>query len=192
LALTTIVAILAKLALLYSGAGEAWFEQQVDGKLLYIVLASVFMIFLRGKMMHDDSAYFKELEAGTAFKNDRYARVRIKFGLFVGYLSWLCWAPAVYFLERPRAFAAWMLVAIGLSTLWLLGDVFTRQLPNTDPEAKKRKWLLCVNVLYLVALLAMFGKAAPEAAVAVALVLVLVVDWLTSDSFGPFTPAPKA
>ena len=192
IALATIVAVLAKIALLYSAAGEAWFTREVDAELVYVVLIALFLIFLRGKMMHDDSAYFKELESGTVFQNDPHARTRVKFGLFVGYLSWLCWAPAVYFLERPRALAAWLFAALTLSTLWLLGDIFTRSLPNQDVEAKKRKWFFCINVIYLLLLLSVIGRVVDASIAAAGLVLVLLVDWLISDSLGPFAPQPKA
>jgi hypothetical protein len=40
------------------------------------------MIFLRGKMMRDDSIYIKELEGGAAFMKGPSARRRTKFWLF--------------------------------------------------------------------------------------------------------------
>ena len=55
IALATIVAILAKLALLYKDAHESWFNGSAGQAVVYLLLIAVFMIFFRGKMMHDDA-----------------------------------------------------------------------------------------------------------------------------------------
>lgn len=191
-ALATIFAVLGKLALLYRAANESWFRNRVDQEIFYIALISVFLIFFRGKMMHDDSAFFKELANGKKFKNDKNAKVRIKSGLMAGYLSWLCWAPAIYFLERPKTLGWWLVASIGISTIWLFTDIKTRELPDSDPEAKKRRWFLYVNIIYAVPLIFMATQLVLAACAAGLLVLILVLDWLVSDTFGPFASSSGA
>lgn len=184
--LATIIAVLAKVGILYSAAHESWFRERIDQEVLYFALIAVFLIFFRGKMMHDDSAFFKDLEAGDKFKDDPHAKARIKSGLMAGYLAWLCWVPAIYFLERPSALGWWLLVSLGFLTAWLLVDIVTRKVPNTDPEAKKRPWFLFANIFYAIPLILLGIQAIPAAASAAILVLILLLDWLFSDTFGPF------
>ena len=185
-ALTTIIAVLAKLALLYREAAESWFDKPVDQQVVYLLLITIFLVFFRGKMMHDDSDFFRDLESGEAFKSDDHAKARIKTGLLTAYLSWLCWGPVVYFLERPVVLAYWLIISLGFSTLWLLADIATRELPKTDQEAKKRYWFLGANIVYAIPLIVIAKQVVPSAIAAGALVLILFLDWIVSDTFGPF------
>lgn len=187
IALTTIMAVLAKVGLLYREANESWFTDTVDQDVLYVVLIAAFLMFFRGKMMHDDSAFFRDLE-GKRFKEDPHSKARIKSGLMVGYLSWLCWGPVIYFLDRPTPLAWWLLVSLGLSTAWLVVDILTRRAPDEDTEAKKRPWWVLANVVYAVPLLLMAHAVVPPVAAAALLVVILTVDWLGSDALGGVTP----
>jgi hypothetical protein len=187
IALTTIIAVLGKAAFLYKDAHETWFTTIVDGDVLYVVLITIFMVFFRGKMMHDDSAFFTDLERGEKFKGDNNAKARIKAGLLTGYMSWLCWGPAIYFLEIPRDVAWWLLMSLFFSSLWLLADIVTRKLPDSDPEAKRRPIFLFVNLLYAVPLVLMANKVILADIAAGILVVVLLWDWILSDPLGPLT-----
>src|ERR1017187_8197453 len=96
-ALNTIIAVLAKMAFLDSKVGFftidnfRWHDTTV-------LIVAIFMIFFRGKMMHDDHQYFTDIEKGR-YKNAEGADIWWnKIGLFLGYLSWIVWAPAIYFM----------------------------------------------------------------------------------------------
>ena len=84
--LATIIAVIGKLGLLYSASHESWFVERIDREVAYFALIGVFLIFFRGKMMHDDSVFFEELKS-EKFKKDAYAKARTKSGLLLGYLS---------------------------------------------------------------------------------------------------------
>jgi uncharacterized membrane protein SirB2 len=178
--LTTIIAILAKLGLLYSSSHEAWFDERFDLEVVYFVLVGAFLIFFRGKMMHDDSVFFEELKS-SKFKKDAHAKARTKSGLLLGYLSWFCWAPAIYFLERPSAVGWWLVISLALSTLWLVADIATRT-SGDDPELKKRYVFLVANVAYAIPLVLLGTKKGPPAVWVGALLVILVIDWLKSDT----------
>ena len=66
-ALNTIIAVLAKMAFLDSKVGFfaidnfRWHDTTV-------LIVAIFMIFFRGKMMHDDHQYFTDIEKGR-YKN---------------------------------------------------------------------------------------------------------------------------
>ena len=178
--LATIIAVLAKLAILYKDANETWYIDNINQKVLYLILISVFLIFFRGKMMHDDSAFFKDIESDN-FKKDPHSKVRIKSGLMIGYISWLFWAPAIYFLQNPPALSGWLLASIGLSTIWLIIDIMTRK-SGEDKEAKKRPVWVIANILYAVPLILLMTQTFSPAVLATVLVLILLVDWLISDT----------
>jgi hypothetical protein len=183
--LATILAVLAKLGLLYAANRETWFLERVDLEVAYFSLIGGFLIFFRGKMMHDDSVFFEELRSDK-FKKDAHAKARAKSGLLIGYLSWFCWAPAIYFLDRPSAVGWWLLISIALSTLWLIADIATRSSAD-DPELKKRHVFLVANVAYAVPLVLLGTRVGPPALWAGVLVFILVVDWLKSDTLSAAT-----
>lgn len=184
-AFTTIIAVLAKFALLYRASSESWFTTAVDPSVVNILLVAVFLIFLRGKMMHDDSVFFSDLEHGK-FGERTLDKAAVKTGLLVGYLSWICWAPVIYFMEKPRPMAWWLVATLALSTVWLVLDIVTRKLHDRDYEAKKRLWFVLVNVVYCVILVIMANSVCPAVALSGMLLLVLAVDWLALDPFSRF------
>jgi hypothetical protein len=181
--LATIIAILAKLGLLYSSSHETWFDERLDLEVAYFALIGVFMVFFRGKMMHDDSVFFDELKS-EKFRKDAHAKARIKSGLLLGYLSWFCWAPAIYFLDRPGVLGWWLLVSLALLTLWLVADIATRTNPD-DPELKKRHFFVVMNIVYAVPLMLLAVKKGPAAVWAGVLVVILAIDWIKSDTLSP-------
>jgi hypothetical protein len=180
--LATIFALLAKLALLYKGASPPWFEQGISDEAIYLLLISCFMIFFRGKMMHDDSGFFKDL-LSQKFKDDEHSKFLIKSGIMAGYLSWLCWAPAVYFLETPSITAWCLIVSLAISTVWLVVDIMTRKVSDGDQQAKKRpKWII-INMLYAAPLIGIGNSISLEylQLLSALLILILLVDWWMTD-----------
>ncbi|TXI50937.1 MAG: hypothetical protein E6Q50_02980 [Lysobacter sp.] len=180
IAASTILAILGKLGLLYysaQGAGRDWLDEAVLQSDLVVLLLALFLIFLRGKMMHDDAAFFGDLAkvGQPVFKRDKVSMRLIRLGLFLGYTSWLLWAPAIYFLERPRRFAAFFVASIVLSTIWLVIDIVTR----VKIDWRRAFWVI-PNICYalLAALMLVEGWSTIAA---LGLIAVLVVDWLVSD-----------
>ena len=181
--LATIIAVIAKLGLLYSADHETWFDERIDQRIVYFALIGTFLIFFRGKMMHDDSVFFEELKS-EKFKKDPHAKARTKSGLLLGYLSWFCWAPAIYFLDRPSALGWWLLISLALSTLWLIADIATRS-SGDDPELKKRYIFVVANIAYAVPLVLLGITKGPPVIWASVLVAILAIDWLKSDTLSP-------
>lgn len=181
--LATIIAVLAKLGLLYAAGHESWFDDKLDLEVAYFALIGTFLVFFRGKMMHDDSIFFEELKSDK-FRKDAHAKARAKSGLLAGYLSWFCWAPAIYFLDRPSAVGWWLLVAVALSTLWLVADIATRS-DRDDPELRKRYVFVVANLAYAVPLVLLAVNKGPAAIWAGVLVVILIIDWLKSDTLSP-------
>lgn len=185
--LATVLSVLAKLALLYHDGGQLWFTDGVDGDSFYVVLLGVFLIFFRGKMMHDDDEFYASIDRGDFSKEPKKQRI-LKAGLILGYISWLCWAPVIYFMEVPTTMSRWMLVSLGASTAWLITDILTREKnKGATREALKRWWWVVVNVAYAAPFLclALGLEWAPH--MAAALVLLLILDWLFLDSLLPAT-----
>lgn len=173
----TMVAVFAKLAILFENERRSWLDGNFSPLALYCLVIALFLVFLRGKMMHDDSAFFADIESGK-FKNDTKAKRLAKVGLILGYISWMLWAPAIYFLEHPKVLAAFMFVAFLLSTIWLGVDELTREKPDSN-----RAWWIVFNVFYLIGFVAiLFGGNA--LLIAFYLVLVLFIDWINSDPIG--------
>lgn len=173
----TMLAVLAKLAILFEADRRSWLDGVFSQSALYCFAIAFFLVFFRGKMMHDDSAFFADIESGK-FKDDPAARRLAKIGLVLGYLSWMLWAPAIYFLEYPKVVAAFMLAAFFLSTIWLAVDILTRS--NLD---SRRVWWIVSNLLYL----AGFGAilvGVNALLISVLLVLLLFIDWVASDPIG--------
>lgn len=176
----TILAVLGKLALLYHAdrvVGRDWFVGPIKQTIVCHLLLGIFLIFFRGKMMHDDAAFFGDLAKQDAFKASTSWKLLIKFGLLLGYVSWLLWAPAIYFLEDRHRFASFLIASLLFSTFWLVIDILTRQ----TLEWRRAFWVI-PNVFYIVFLvLLMYPPWASVAAIA--LLIVLVIDWLVSDPF---------
>lgn len=183
-ATTTILAVLGKLAFLYHDAHDGngvhvdWFSMPaVPQGVVGTCLVGVFLMFFRGKMMHDDATFFADLARPAAFRNDRRGRAAIKILLPLSYLSWLLWAPAIYFLDTPERFSWCLIASLVLSTACLALDLTAR---------KVREWRRVVwgvpNVLYIVGLLVFAYTNKPNWA-AWGLVVVLLIDWIITDPF---------
>lgn len=176
-ATATILAVLGKVALLYhedQEQGVDWFDNSNDQTVQGYLLLAVFLMFLRGKMMHDDATFFADLETEGAFKDGKGPKFLIKVGLLLGYISWLLWAPAIYFLEDVPRFAGFLIGSLVLSTAWLLIDIVTRK----QPEWRRVFWIL-PNAAYI-ALLALAYHGFLSFA-ALGLLVVLLLDWLSTD-----------
>jgi len=132
--------------------------------------------------MHDDSGFFKDIFSDK-FKKDTHSKFLIKSGIISGYFSWLCWAPAIYFLEKSSISAWWLVGSLAISTIWLVIDIMTRKVTDEDEQAKKRPIWILVNIIYA-APLVLIGVGvtwvSPQV-LAGALVLILFVDWLMTD-----------
>jgi len=185
----TIAAVLGKLALLYSTdrtLNKDWLSGDIDQTVLCNVLLALFLIFFRGKMMHDDASFFVKLTTPGNFKEDQSAKFRIRIGLLIGYISWLLWAPAIFFLEDHRRFAWCLIISLLLSTVWLLIDLSTRQ--TEDPI--RAIWVF-PNLFYIVFLLLL--QYTPWAvAMATAMLLVLIIEWFLTDPFSGHLVSPAA
>ena len=75
--------------------------------------------------MHDDATFFIDLGKQGVFKSGRAWKLLIKLGLLLGYISWLLWAPAIFFLEERGRFSAFLIVSLSLSTRCLIIDILT-------------------------------------------------------------------
>lgn len=187
-ATTTILAVLGKLALLYHAdkeAGNDWFTEPVQQNVLCLLLVCMFLMFFRGKMMHDDASFFTDLEEDrkkgvvpeTLFQTDDAFPLLIKGGIVVGYLSWLLWAPAIYFLEERGRFVGFLIASLCLSTVWLVIDILTRRTRDW-----RRAFWIVPNAVYIGLLFLLTSRSWPMVA-AVGLIIVLIGDWLISDPF---------
>jgi hypothetical protein len=180
IAAATILATLGKLALLYHAdvdAGKDWFVGPVEQPILCHLLLAVFLIFFRGKMMHDDGMFFCDLAKGGIFKSGTSWKLLIKIGLLLGYISWLLWAPAIYFLDDRYRFAGFLIASLSLSTFWLIIDILTR----TTLEWRRAFWVI-PNTFYI-GFLVLLMQPSWASLATVALLIVLVIDWLVSDPF---------
>ncbi|MBK9149196.1 MAG: hypothetical protein IPM12_15430 [Flavobacteriales bacterium] len=183
--LATVLSVLAKLAMQHHESGHTWFETGVSASSLYVILMGVFMIFFRGKMMHDDDEFFASVDRGD-FKASAKAKRTLKAGLILGYISWLCWAPAIYFLEDPYVMSWCMLAALVASTAWLITDILSRKPAKDDtPEAMKRWWWVAVNLGYAAPLVCMLLHLESAPYMAAVLLALLILDWLFLDSLLP-------
>lgn len=177
-AAATILGVIGKIASLYHvdiEAGNDWFVGPVDQTVITYILLAVFLVFFRGKMMHDDATFFADLEKPDTFKSGNGWKYIIKVGLLLGYLSWLLWAPAIYFLDYPVRFSSFLIASLVLSTFCLVIDILTRK----ALEWRRAFWII-PNVLYIVCLVSLTqsGWASLSAA---ALLAVLIIDWLVTD-----------
>lgn len=174
------MAVLGKLALLYStdkADDKDWLTGDIDQTVLCNILLALFLIFFRGKMMHDDASFFVDLATPGKFREDKGARRRIRFGLLIGYISWLLWAPAIFLLEDHNRFACSLIVSLLLSTVWLLIDLSTR----TTEDPIRAVWVL-PNLFYIGFLLLMQYEPWAVAAAA-GMLLVLIIEWFLTDPF---------
>ena len=108
-ATTTILAVLAKVALLFHDArnlktGADWLSEPVQQSVLRILLIATFLVFFRGKMMHDDATFFADLAKPGTFRSTRTARALLKILLPLSYVSWILSGPAIYFLGQTTTF----------------------------------------------------------------------------------------
>jgi hypothetical protein len=178
IAAATIIGVLGKLALLYhtdKEAGKDWFSGPIQQAVFCNLMLAIFLIFFRGKIMHDDATFYSDLSKEGTFKSGRLWRFLIKFGLLLGYISWLLWAPAIYFLDDHTVFSGFLITSLVLSTFWLIIDLLTR----TVPEWRRAFWVI-PNVFYIGFLVLLLLPAwAPRAAIG--LLAVLIFDWLISD-----------
>jgi len=181
IAASTILAVLAKLAVLYYASqsiGHDWVDESLSQLELVYLLLAIFLVFLRGKMMHDDATFFADLakkDASRVFKTDRVSTGLLRLGLLLGYMSWLLWAPAIYFLDRLTRFTAFFVASLALSSAWLVIDILTRE----KVEWRRAFWII-PNLLYA-AFAFLLTTQEWRAMAAFALLMVLLVDWLVSD-----------
>lgn len=189
ISLTTIIAVLTKLAfLLHPDAGAALFgnKDNVWHDTTVLIIA-IFMIFFRGKMMHDDHQYFTDIEKGRYRKTGKWVN---KFGLFLGYVSWILWAPAIYFLGDWLKFGSFMIASILVSTIWAVIDSF--EIPPGSPRPKNDKqhpwivqhyWIL-TNIGYITLFVLILCSSDKLKMLtlwsAIILLVILIVDWLVS------------
>jgi hypothetical protein len=180
IATTTVLAVLGKVALLYRDAlqsGRDWFQGPVEQSLLAQLMLSLYLIFFRGKMMHDDATFCADLVKPEIFKRTGVWSLLIKFGFFLGYLSWLFWAPAIYFLDNPTRLSGFLITAIALSTIWLVIDVLTRR----NLEWRRAFWII-PNILYI-GFLVLYVNPHWASISAAGLLMILTIEWLISDPF---------
>lgn len=179
--LSTILAVMARLVFLLKFkpgffASNTFFPQDVT-----ILIVAVFMIFFRGKMMHDDHQYFTDIERGRYSGTNKWVN---KFGLFLGYVSWLLWAPAIYFLGNWSVFGIFMFFSLLVSLLWALLDY--ENIPAESPrhtDQKQHIWVLA-NLAYIAPMLVFWFSDDTQQMfrflASIFLVLVLIIDWLIS------------
>lgn len=182
LAIATIVAVLAKITYLYEQSGRSWFVHDVNQETLYYILIGIFLVFLRGKMMHDDSGYFQDIDAGK-FETDWGSIAVLKIGLLSGYLSWLLWAPGIYTLDEPEKSSVFFGTSLLISTAWLVSDIVTRK--GLD---KRRAWWVVLNLIYIAGFVVIFWGGVPPSLPAAIMVFFLFVDWVTNDPFASHIP----
>lgn len=182
----TILAVLAKAALLHhldKEAGNDWLVVgQVDQEVVVYLLLTIFLVFFRGKMMHDDATFFSELEGDKnkqeedkVFKHDNLSNFIIKLGLVFGYISWILWAPAIYFLDDPTRFSGFLIGSLTLSSFWLVIDILTR----IRLEWRRAFWII-PNAFYIM-VLSLMQFTSWSLLSAIGLLVVLLIDWLISD-----------
>jgi hypothetical protein len=148
-----------------------------------MVAVLIFLMFMRGKMMHDDHQYFLDIEKGRY--RDVKNRMANRFGLFFGYLSWLAWAPAIFYFPSWNIFGGCMVAAFMFSTIWSAIDLGI--IPESSPRFNRKKqygWII-FNILYIF-LFAAIGFCPAYGGMlrlicAVTLLVVLLIDWLFSD-----------
>jgi hypothetical protein len=177
-AAATIISVLGKLALLFrtdQETGKDWFKGPVEQVVLCHLLLAVFLVFFRGKMMHDDAAFFTDLSKAGIFKAGTGPKKLIKFGLLLGYVSWLLWAPAIFFLEDRIRFAGFLIASLAVSTVCLAIDLLAR----VQPDWKRAFWII-PNMFYIGLLVLLMWPSYASIAT-VGLLVVLVIDWLISD-----------
>ena len=180
--MATVLSVLAKIAVLHHEDGQSWFINGNNADALFIILIGVFMIFFRGKMMHDDDAFFVAVDRGE-FQSTPQAKRILKIGLILGYIAWLCWAPAIYFMEKPQVLSLWMLLAMSASTGWLITDIITRKpRKGGTHEAEKRWWWVALNVAYAAPFICMLIDVEKAPHMSVVLVILLILDWIFLDS----------
>jgi len=158
-------------------AGKDWFVGPVEQPIVCHLLLAVFLIFFRGKMMHDDATFFSDLAKQGTFKSDKSSKLLIKIGLLLGYVSWLLWAPAIYFLEGRNRFAGFLIASLTLSTFWLIIDILTR----SALEWRRAFWVI-PNAFYI-GFLVLLVQPSWASVAAIGLLIVLIIDWLVSDPF---------
>lgn len=126
ISLAIIFSILARLALLY-GQGDShsiYIPIDSDSE-VYLIFITLFLIFFKGKVMHDDSQFFEDLDNGH-FNHPKWT----KFGVFIGYWSWFLWAPIIFMLDQPVMVANYLAGSLLLSSLWLVIDMKCRKVPH--------------------------------------------------------------
>jgi hypothetical protein len=178
ISVATIIGILGKLAFIYHNereAGKDWFAGPVDQAVLCYLLLAVFLVFFRGKMMHDDATFFADIDKNDIFKSGRGWKLLIKLGLLCGYSSWLLWAPAIFFLEDLGRISGFLIASLLLSTIWLIIDILTR----ITLEWRRAFWVI-PNIFY-VGFLALMAQPNWASLSVIGLLVVLVIDWLVSD-----------
>ncbi len=183
----TIIGVLAKLAFLYNEdkqKGNDWFTGPIDQKILTTLLLAIFLIIFRGKIMHDDVNFFADLGTQGVFKSDNTAKILIKLGLFCAYVSWLLWAPAIYFLADHDRVFYFLTASLAFSTIWLVLDIVTRE----KVDWKRALWIV-VNMGLVVALDALRSPSFASVA-AILLLTFSVFDWLISDPFAGLYKKP--
>lgn len=174
----TIFGVLGRLAYLYGQDRQRqndWLANP-SREVLVTFLLAIFLVVFRAKMMHDDVTFFADLGTEGKFRTDKWTRRLIKTGLLCGYIAWLLWAPAIYFLsERNRVFE-FMLASLAFSTIWSVIDTGTRQ----APEWRRLVWIFVNMVL---ALLLFISTTSYALEATVLLVLLSVADWIFTDAF---------
>jgi hypothetical protein len=189
--LATILAVLGKLAFLFdSKNGSGLFaNDNTFWHDITIILVAVFMILFRAKMMHDDHQYFKDIEMG------RYSGANQglnKFAIFLGYVSWLLWGPAICFLDKWPVFGIFMATSMSVSLIWAAID--SEQIPPSSPRYKRKEgkpdsWIVqhswvMFNFGYIIAFLFFTSNHEHEMFKfwsAVGLLVIFIADWFISD-----------
>lgn len=107
--LATILAVFAKLVSMFKFNEDFFKRDTAFPHDTTVLIIATFLIFFRGKMMHDDHQYFTDIDSGLYRDKNKWFN---KFALFLGYNSWLLWAPAIYFLGSWPLFGMCMLASI--------------------------------------------------------------------------------
>ena len=179
ISVATILGVLGKLAFMYSNGSLSIVNDKLLSTITTLLLA-IYLIFLRGKMMHDDSFYFIALENKTR-------KLKSRIALLLGYISWLFWAPAVFFLENLATVGICMTISFIFSSAWIEMDFDKKEIIPTVT------WLF-LNMLYIaffltMGILSLLSKLQPWVAVIISalLLLLLIYDWVESDPIGKKT-----
>ena len=126
ISLAIIFSILAHAAFLYGPTDSHYVHVPIDSdNEIYIIFIVLFLIFFKGKMMHDDSQFYEDLDNGH-FQYPKWT----KLGVFIGYWSWFMWAPIIFLLEQPDKVAYYLTGSLVLSSVWLIIDICTRRIPH--------------------------------------------------------------